>query len=182
MSTACELLNRALVTLQNVGLPATESDESSSLQASSSAPESKPTLERTYQEERAKYQTQIADSFVHNQGNEIIFLPTGFGCNAVVDSMARSSLARRPTKHIVVCVLRPAQALSHAARLRSELGVEVGAYAGGDFLYNFEHEFAHNRVLVFTAGGPSQYKISRQVLFSVLTMCTFLNPLATQVF
>lgn len=159
MSTACELLSRALDTLQHVGLPVSESDYATdSLQSAGPPAQSKSTL--------VSYQTQVADSFIHTNGNEIIFLPTGFGCNAVVDSMARSSLARHPSKHIVICVLRPAQALSHAARLRSALEVPVGAYAGGDFLYNFEQEFILNRVLVFTAGGSMKSPVmSCHVLF-----------------
>jgi hypothetical protein len=61
-------------------------------------------------------------------------------------------LQRFPDKHVAFCVIRPAQALSHADRLRAALGVPVGAFCGGDFLYNFEEEFKKNKVVVFTAG------------------------------
>jgi hypothetical protein len=98
------------------------------------------------------YQTQLVDSFMRSPGNEVLFLPTGLGeCN-VVDEIARQMLQRYPDKHVALCVVRPAQALSHADRLREVLGVPVGAFCGGDFLYNFEEEFKKNKVVVFTAG------------------------------
>jgi hypothetical protein len=98
------------------------------------------------------FQTQLVDSFMRSPGNEVLFLPTGLGeCN-VVDEIARQMLQRFPDKHVALCVVRPAQALSHADRLRAVLGVPVGAFCGGDFLYNFEEEFKRNKVVVFTAG------------------------------
>jgi hypothetical protein len=98
------------------------------------------------------YQTQLVDSFMRSPGNEVLFLPTGLGeCN-VVDEIARQMLQRFPDKHVALCVVRPAQALSHADRLRAALGVPVGAFCGGDFLYDFEEEFKKNKVVVFTAG------------------------------
>ena len=115
-------------------------------------------LETDQEEEEASisptpvYQSQLADSFLHSRGNEVLFLPTGLGECAVVDAIAKGMLKKHPKKHIVVCVVRPAQALSHADRLRIALGVPVGAFCGGDFLYDFAEEFARNRVLVFTAG------------------------------
>lgn len=89
---------------------------------------------------------------MRSPGNEVLFLPTGLGESNVVDEIARQMLQRFPDKHVVLCVVRPAQALSHADRLRAALGVPVGAFCGGDFLYNFEEEFKRNKVVVFTAG------------------------------
>jgi hypothetical protein len=73
------------------------------------------------------YQEQLVSEFMHSPGNEIIFLPTGLGAAAVVDAAAARSLARHTSKHVIVCVVRPAQALTHADRLRSSLGVPVAA-------------------------------------------------------
>ena len=73
------------------------------------------------------YQTQVVDAFLRSPGNEVTFLPTGLGELAVVDAIARGMLDRHPSKHVLVCVIRPAQALSHAERLRASLGVPVGA-------------------------------------------------------
>eukprot|EP00890_Picochlorum_soloecismus_P002237 jgi/Picsp_1/3013/NSC_01235-R1_endoribonuclease dicer len=100
------------------------------------------------------YQTQMIDKIIKSPGNEIVFLPTGLGESAIVDSVIAQMLEKHPDKHVVICVLRPAQALSHAARIRKSLGslAKVGAYCGGDFLYKFEEEFEKNNVLVFTAG------------------------------
>lgn len=98
------------------------------------------------------FQTQLVDSFMRSPGNEVLFLPTGLGECTVVDEIARQMLQRFPDKHVAICVVRPAQALSHADRLRAALGVPVGAFCGGDFLYDFEEEFKKNKVVVFTAG------------------------------
>lgn len=98
------------------------------------------------------FQTQLIDSFMRSPGNEVLFLPTGLGECTVVDEIARQMLQRFPDKHVAICVVRPAQALSHADRLRAALGVPVGAFCGGDFLYDFEEEFKKNKVVVFTAG------------------------------
>lgn len=98
------------------------------------------------------YQAQVIDAFLRSPGNEVAFLPTGMGQNTVADAITRGMLERFPKKHVVVCVVRPAQALSQAERLRAVLDVPVAAFCGGDFLYDFPAEFARNRVLVFTAG------------------------------
>jgi len=98
------------------------------------------------------FQTQLVDSFMRSPGNEVLFLPTGLGECTVVDEIARQMLQRFPDKHVVFCVIRPAQALSHADRLRAALGVPVCAFCGGDFLYDFGEEFKKNKVVVFTAG------------------------------
>lgn len=75
------------------------------------------------------YQTQMIDKIIKSPGNEIFFLPTGLGESAIVDSVIAQMLERHPEKHVVICVLRPAQALSHAARIRKSLGslAKVGA-------------------------------------------------------
>lgn len=102
---------------------------------------------------RTAYQAQLVDAFLRSPGNEVVFLPTGFGHDVVVDAIVDAMANQRPDKHVVICVVRPAQALSHAARLSAALpNVAVGSYAGGDFLYDFPSEFEKNRVLVFTAG------------------------------
>jgi hypothetical protein len=102
---------------------------------------------------RTAYQAQLVDAFLRSPGNEVVFLPTGFGHDVVVDAIVDAMANQQPDKHVVICVVRPAQALSHAARLSAVLpNVAVGSYAGGDFLYDFPSEFEKNRVLVFTAG------------------------------
>lgn len=102
---------------------------------------------------RTAYQSQLVDAFLRSPGNEVVFLPTGFGQDVVVDAIIEAMVNQHPDKHVVLCVVRPAQALSHAARLSAALpNVPVGSYAGGDFLYDFPAEFEKNKVLVFTAG------------------------------
>ena len=75
------------------------------------------------------YQTQMIDKIIKSPGNEIFFLPTGLGEGAIVDSVIAQMLKKHPDQHVVICVLRPAQALSHAARIRKSLGslAKVGA-------------------------------------------------------
>lgn len=78
---------------------------------------------------RARYHDQMVERIGKSRGNEICFLPTGLGVSSVVDRLIQQSLEKVPKKHVIVCVLRPAQALSHAARIRRALGtVSVGAY------------------------------------------------------
>lgn len=98
--------------------PAGSKAESNAASARKSAGGGKPT-----------YQTQMIDKIIKSPGNEIIFLPTGLGESVVVDSVIAQMLERHPDKHVVICVLRPAQALSHAARIRKSLGslAKVGA-------------------------------------------------------
>ena len=87
--------------------------------------------------------------------NELVFLPTGLGQMQVVDHVIDSALRTRTAvkQHVVFCAVRPGQVLSQATRLRGiGLGVEIGAYCGGDFLYDFEKEFKEKDVLVITAG------------------------------
>ena len=126
--------------------------------------------------ESFRWRHQMIEQIIKSPGNEITFLPTGLGQMKVVDEVIDTMLSRFPEKHVVVCVLRPAQVLSGAQRLRRSLKghVSVGAYVvgvnvlvcmcvllycrgfcrycGGDFLYDFPKEFEQNRVLVFTAG------------------------------
>jgi len=65
---------------------------------------------------------------MRSPGNEVAFLPTGLGQCSLVDEISRNMLERYPEKHVVVCVVRPAQALSHADRLRAALrGTPVAA-------------------------------------------------------
>jgi hypothetical protein len=73
------------------------------------------------------YQEQVVSSFMRSTGNEVIFHPTGLGAAAVVDAVVARTLARHPAQHVVVCVVRPAQALAHAARMQASLGVSVAA-------------------------------------------------------
>lgn len=149
MSEASELLRRAIEALENVvGTTTSETPASPPHPSANASAGSSP----SDADALPLYQSKLVDSFLRSPGNEILFLPTGLGECAVTDAIARGMLERHPSKHIVVCVVRPAQALSHANRLRAALGVPVGAFCGGDFLYNFEEEFKHNRVLVFTAG------------------------------
>ena len=87
--------------------------------------------------------------------NELVFLPTGLGQMQVVDHVIEAALATRTDfkQHVVFCAVRPGQVLSQATRLREmRLGVEIGAYCGGDFLYDFDKEFREKDVLVITAG------------------------------
>jgi hypothetical protein len=63
-----------------------------------------------------------------------------------------SAAAQHPHQHVVVVVDRPAQALSHAQRLRARLRLPTAVFCGGDFLYRFPQQFEAARVLVFTAG------------------------------
>jgi hypothetical protein len=95
-------------------------------------------------------------SLVDQATNELVFLPTGLGQMEAVNRIIENSLDRSDfcRKHVIFCAVRPGQVLSHARQLRWHLGnsVQVGAYCGGDFLYDFEKEFADKDVLVFTAG------------------------------
>ncbi len=87
--------------------------------------------------------------------NELVFLPTGLGQMQVVDHVIGAALRTRTAlrPHVVFCAVRPGQVLSQATRLREiGLGAEVGAYCGGDFLYDFGKEFKEKDVLVITAG------------------------------
>lgn len=72
-------------------------------------------------------QRQMVSSFMRSPSNQLIFLPTGLGGTAVVDAIVGSTLERHSDKHVVVCVVRPAQALTHAERLRTALGVPATA-------------------------------------------------------
>lgn len=74
------------------------------------------------------YHTQMIEKIMKSPGNEIMFLPTGLGDALVVDSVISQTLKQVPDKHVVICVLRPAQALTYAQRLRRNLRVAVGAY------------------------------------------------------
>lgn len=76
------------------------------------------------------FRNQMIEQIVKSPGNEITFLPTGLGQMRVVDAVIDTMLSRFPEKHVVVCVLRPAQVLSGAQRLRRSLKghVSVGAY------------------------------------------------------
>ena len=149
MVGAIELLQHAIGALENVVELSTSQLQSSPLSPANASPGSIP----SDADALPAYQSQLVDSFLHRStGNEVLFLPTGLGECAVTDAIAAGMLERHPSKHIVVCVVRPAQALSHADRLRAALGVPVGAFCGGDFLYDFEEQFKRNRVLVFTAG------------------------------
>lgn len=103
------------------------------------------------------FQVQMIDHILKSASNEIMFLPTGLGQENVVNAVIRRMLSAEPGKHVVLCAARPGQVLSHAARLRryfdsEETAVSVGAFCGGDFLYDFPKEFEENRILVFTAG------------------------------
>lgn len=103
------------------------------------------------------FQTQMIEHIMKSTSNEIMFLPTGLGEGEVVNAVIRRKLSAHPSKHIVLCAARPGQVLSRAARLQRYFDSEgivarVGAYCGGDFLYDFPKEFAENQVLVFTAG------------------------------
>ena len=87
--------------------------------------------------------------------NELVFLPTGLGQMQVIDHVINAALRTRTAlkPHVVFCAVRPGQVLSQATRLREiGLGAEVGAYCGGDFLYDFAKEFKEKDVLVITAG------------------------------
>jgi len=73
------------------------------------------------------FQLQVVSAFLRSPSNQLVFLPTGMGGTAVVDAIVGSTLERHPNKHVVVCVVRPAQALTHAERLRAALGVKATA-------------------------------------------------------
>ena len=127
----------------------------------SASPDDQVASEKCKKERKAKlefgleeFQVQMIEQIMKSPGNEILFLPTGMGQNRIVDVVIQRMLDQYPGKHVVVCVLRPGQALSQAERLRCSLHEDVciGAYCGGDFLYDFPREFQTNRVLVFTAG------------------------------
>ena len=158
MAVTCptaSLLERAITTLQRTypQLSSTALATNDHLTAlAPSTPVPSPPPPPTPTDRLPQYQSQLVDAFLRSPGNEVLFLPTGLGECSVVDAIAASMLHRHPHQHIVICVVRPAQALSHAARLRASLGVTVGAFCGGDFLYNFEEDFKTNKVLVFTAG------------------------------
>lgn len=79
------------------------------------------------------FRHQMIEQIIKSPGNEITFLPTGLGQMKVVDAVIDTMLSRFPEKHVVVCVLRPAQVLSGAQRLRRSLKgrVPVGAYVVG---------------------------------------------------
>lgn len=103
------------------------------------------------------FQMQMIDHIIKSASNEVMFLPTGLGQGNVVNSVIRRMLSAEPEKHVILCAARPGQVLSHAAQLRryfesDETAIGVGAYCGGDFLYDFPKEFKENRILVFTAG------------------------------
>lgn len=72
------------------------------------------------------YQQHLFDGYFKSTANEILFLPTGFGANSVVDGIIHRTLTDQSDKHVVVVVVRPSQALSHAARLSQALNVDVG--------------------------------------------------------
>jgi hypothetical protein len=72
------------------------------------------------------YQQALLDAYYKSTANELMFLPTGFGVSAVVDAAIARSLVAAPTRHVVVVVVRPSQALSHAARLSHALDASVG--------------------------------------------------------
>lgn len=72
------------------------------------------------------YQQQLLQNFTKSTANEVMFLPTGFGVSQVVDAIIKRTLASQPDKHVVVVVVRPSQALSHAARLSATLEAPVG--------------------------------------------------------
>lgn len=111
------------------------------------------------------FQSQMIDHIIKSNSNEIMFLPTGLGQGTVVNAVIKRMLLTEPKKHVILCAARPGQVLSFAVRLQSyfdaifsdstnifEDRVSVGAYCGGDFLYDFPKEFEQNRILVFTAG------------------------------
>lgn len=104
----------------------------------------------------SQFTSQVASMVDGPTTNELVFLPTGLGMMQIVDQVIESALQARTEHkhHVVFCAVRPGQVLSQATRLRGILGgnVNVGAYCGGDFLYNFEKEFREKDVLVFTAG------------------------------
>ena len=152
MTAASELLQRAIAALEpEFGPQTSEIPQSPTLTAVGTSGDA-PSPSTAPVAALPTYQSQLVDSFLRSRGNEVLFLPTGLGECAVVDAVAKGMLDRHPNKHIVVCVVRPAQALTHAERLRTDLGVPVGAFCGGDFLYDFGTEFKRNKVLVFTAG------------------------------
>lgn len=82
------------------------------------------------------FRHQMIEQIIKSPGNEITFLPTGLGQLKVVDAVIDTMLSRFPEKHVVVCVLRPAQVLSGAQRLRRSLKgrVPVGAYVVGVYV------------------------------------------------
>lgn len=84
--------------------------------------------------------------------NQVTFLPLGLGMRAVLRAVIAAAVAAAPTKHVVLVVDRPAQALSAADALRQELGLPVGVFSGGDFLYDFATELGRAAVVVITAG------------------------------
>lgn len=100
----------------------------------------------------APYQAELINSISNCPGNCVTFLPLGLGLRSVVDSVLVRAVAQHPGKHVLLVVDRPAHALSHAQRLRTELGLPTAVFCGGDFLYSFPQQFQTSRVLVFTAG------------------------------
>jgi hypothetical protein len=58
-----------------------------------------------------------------------------------MDTVLCAAVAQHPDRHVLVVADRPAHALSHAQRLRAELGLPTAVFCGGDFLYSFQRQF-----------------------------------------
>jgi hypothetical protein len=100
----------------------------------------------------ALHQAELIDAVAGCPTNCVTFLPLGLGLRPVIDAVLSRAAAQHPDKHVLVVVDRPAHALSHAQRLKAELGLPTAVFCGGDFLYSFQQQFQSSRVLVFTAG------------------------------
>jgi hypothetical protein len=68
-------------------------------------------------------------------------VPAGLGVRGVMDTVLCAAVAQHPDRHVLVVADRPAHALSHAQRLRTQLGLPTAVFCGGDFLYSFQRQF-----------------------------------------
>lgn len=77
------------------------------------------------------YLEQLAEAIeAAPTSNQVAFLPLGTGGRALVARAIASAAAASAGKHVVLVVDRPAQALAHGDRLRREVGLPVGVFAG----------------------------------------------------